>query len=936
MNYFTQKLKAFLHDPVDKCFEIATHEKRAKIYAEKLGITGVEEAKGSDQIASCMERSLLPPNIQQDFNEIRHPLSDEKIEIPTFNKGEIFKSVEEVFELSGRVLNGKNEMDKFLYIWRNIQDEIFEKNKYKEWIKYLAVLPADTRLPDHSIWEHLKISSAISAYWDEQNKMLLQNNSLFIFTLGPVQSFISQARKTQDFFMGSFILSYLTFIGMMEIIKKYGPTSLIYPDLYKQPLMDWFLENQIKIDIKNSTFAHIELPTIPNRFVAIIPTTDESEIVGLIDAMKVQVMNVINEAKDLILNELNINLQSATDKKILSQFLEFPEIYYVAVKWRCDSNDISFKDMNDYFEDNILERYKNLLEFVKNQGEYPPNIGLLYEIIYSFLEKSIGARKNVRMFTQPIMEEEGRKCSVCGERDVVFFKESKNKNKFTRLNTDAVDLTDNKNVKLKYLADGEGLCSLCFIKRTFDIYLKKRVNKKFEDISFPSTAEIAISDFKEKAFEKSKAEFVEYQNILKSYLEEQTPVISPVPKLKDKISQTIEGEWFFEDNIKEDFIKKELDVSLNTEKVKVIKDSLKKLSDKIGKPSPYYAVIHLDGDNMGKWLSGDLLPEIENVYNSNILHKIETIEVEINDDNKKYKTNFIEAFKKYLPHNFSHLPRKLLTPAIHACISTALRNYSLEFVREIVEVEHLSKIIYAGGDDLLAFVNLKDLLSVMQKLRWAFSGQIRIENGKIIVDLGNKTGFVEKDGIYFLTMGYKATASMGVVIAHSKTPLQIVIRKVFEMEEVAKGNTQGEGKNGFSICLMKRSGEERIARAKWIFNDKDTIEILKILVNTFDEDNIKGYIAKSFIQKISTEFCRLKDEQGKFIGTADIFNRELLRLLLRSFNTPKGIKISDRDKKNFIEEVSNIMKVLFWEIEGNLDNFVNFCTIANFIHKREE
>jgi len=35
----------------------------------------------------------------------------------------------------------------------------------------------------------------------------------------------------------------------------------------------------------------------------------------------------------------------------------------------------------------------------------------------------------------------------------------------------------------------------------------------------------------------------------------------------------------------------------------------------------------------------------------------------------------------------------------------------------------------------MAFVNLNDLFDVMEKLRWAFSGQIKCENGSIKVDL---------------------------------------------------------------------------------------------------------------------------------------------------------------------------------------------------------
>ncbi|MEM1679575.1 MAG: type III-B CRISPR-associated protein Cas10/Cmr2 [Ignisphaera sp.] len=496
-----------------------------------------------------------------------------------------------------------------------------------------------------------------------------------------------------------------------------------------------------------------------------------------------------------------------------------------------------------------------------------------------------------------------------------------------------MDLTDNQRVSLKYLADGEGLCTICFIKRTFEVYLEKEVSKVFDALTFPSTAEVALADFKERALNNANVEFFDFQEKFKKIVQDKYPKVRPLPKIVKSFGdkENLEGAWFFIENLTEKRLKEDLEVEgVNEQKIRELKEALIAITNKVGKPNPYYALLYLDGDNMGKWLSGEFLPEIEYVYNSEVLERIRNMEARIKEDDKEVRTTFMEGLKKYLP-------RKLLTPAIHASISTALRNYTIEFVRKIVEEEHLGKLVYAGGDDVLAFVNLKDLFDVMQKLRWAFSGQIKFENGEIKVDLSNQTGFVEKDGRYLLTMGPEATASMGVVIAHYKTPLQIVIQKVFEMEKKAKK----EGKNRFAICLMKRSGEERIAIAKWKYDNKeDTIEALKEIAKSFDEENEKGYIAKGFIQKFATEFAHLKDKEGCFIGTEDIVNNEILRLLDRSYNFPKEQKISEEDKKKmkkkFIEKLFNYMSDLFWNIGGNIDYFINFCTVATFIHKREE
>lgn len=898
MTWCEDFLKKFFHDPIDKLLNIPEHEKRAKEYAEFFGVSGIEEGKYSDIIASCMERSLLPEEIVKELTEIRHPLSEEEIDV-TLNSQ---KSIEEISSLLKEISNHNinlSDKEKALLIWRNLLEEILERIQDKELKKYFPILPADTRVPDHSIWEHLKVTTAINAFEK------YQNNSLFLFTIGPVQSFISQARKTQDFYMGSFMLSYFTFIAMKEVIEKYGPTSIIYPDLYKQPLMDWYLKNKGS-ELKKFNPDDILLPTIPNRFVAIIGTTDKNKIEELAKNMVRKIEDEFKNAKEKILEELKIDKKLFdTHKKILqNQLSDFPQIYWVAIPWKKGDNDLQIDDLKEFFTDDKINNWKELYKFANEKGKYPPNIGFLYQLLYTALEKSMGARKNLREFEQK--QEEGRKCSLCGERNVLFFWESKNKNKFLKYNPMAYDLTDK--IEQKYLTDGEGLCALCFLKRTFEIYLEKEVDPIFKYFSFPSVAEVACADFKEKALEKAKEDFEKYVKeffILLgndegfSYLN-----IKSLPKLN--LKETFEGSWFYEENLTEKKIKDELGVEIDFQKIKELKDLLKnKLYEQAGKPKKYYAILYLDGDNMGKWLSGELLPEIQYAYNSEVWR------------------NLPENFKEDL---IRKIPKKILTPAIHSAISTALRNYAIEFVRKIVEEEHLGKLIYASGDDVLAFVNLKDLFDVMEKLRWAFSGQIKFENGTIEIDTENNSGFVLKDGVYYLTMGKNATCSVGVVIAHYREPLKIVIDKVFEMEKIAKNM----GKNRFAICLLKHSGEERVGVAKWRIDNDLTTKILKNLKDCMNrERKDKRYISDGFIQKFKMEFPKLK-------GTSfseGIINTELKRLVTRAYN--KNPNEDKEDKQKFIEDFVENAKTLFWRSDGDIDNFTNLLEIASFMNRGE-
>ncbi|MGQ9848408.1 MAG: type III-B CRISPR-associated protein Cas10/Cmr2, partial [Bacteroidales bacterium] len=497
----------------------------------------------------------------------------------------------------------------------------------------------------------------------------------------------------------------------------------------------------------------------------------------------------------------------------------------MAVPWKKDNEDIKLNDLKNFIEESEIERWEKLWQFAEKNGEFPPNIGFLYQLIYTSLEKSIGARKNLRNFRQS--EELEKKCSICGEKE-------------------AIVQSGMGNLEIgKFISDKEKLCITCFVKRGLEKYLSQKFGEPFKDFSFPSNAEVASSDFKEKAIKEAKDELKNYIAKFKQFTEDKFPKVDSLPRLKKLFEdiENLEGEWFYENNLNERSFEKNLGVKLDKKKIEELKESLRRLTQKIGKPNSYYAVIMLDADDMGKWLSSDNLPSIEYAYNSEVWEKLP----------KDFKNELKKLSSK-----------KLLTPAIHASISNALRNYSLEFVIKIVEEEHLGKLVYAGGDDVLAFVNLKDLFEVMKKLRAAFSGHIKINDGNIEVDWQNNIGFVEKDGKYFLTMGPKASASCGVVIANYKMPLKLVIDKVRETEKKAKNISD---KDAFAIALIKRSGQIREFACKWRFDKDtekiDTIEKMREIGEFFTgKDGVK--LSKKFTQKIHNEFVRLKDKEGRF------------------------------------------------------------------------
>ncbi|GIX42793.1 MAG: hypothetical protein KatS3mg129_2526 [Leptospiraceae bacterium] len=945
---FTEKLKQFLHDPIDKPFDIIGHESRAKKYAEILNIPDLENiSKKSDLIASCMERSFIPKaknfgleqsEFYQKFNEIRHPLCEGKLSnICELSINEIQPIIEKIFTQIKKDLGTFDDKVYFFYIWRNL-NELLKKELPDSYKKIVPILPADTRVPDHSIWEHNKIASAL-AIGEKNDSAQKEKNSLYLFSIGPVQSFISQARKIQDFYVGSYILSYLTFKAIEIIINKYGPTSIIYPDLLEQPLMDYYIEKNLNIHIINSQKGFTYLPTIPNRFVAILPEIEKNKIIELTDQIKKHIIKTIEESKQYIkkkvkdiFEKLDPDNQNYLENKIEEQFKEFPEIYWVSVPLQLSNyNDITIDNLKEYFNEDKINNFIELKKYIDQNGEYPTNIGFLYELLYSTLEKFHGGIKNLRKFKQS-QNEEGRKCHVCGERDILFFYETGNKNKFKRYNPFALDLTNK--ISLKYLSNGEGLCAICFYKRVFLDYLKDKelISRNF---SFPSIAEITTADFKIEIFNNDDTRkiynklFIKLKELLEPKIGTDYILISPIPYLSSLLrkennlnEENIEGEFLYEEKYTKEVFKKEFNLDIEQNELNEIKKDLKEIYKKLNlKPSKYYAVLYFDGDNMGKWLSGALLPSIEFSYNSEVW--------------KKLPNEFKQDLENLLPRNDDEKPRKLLTPAIHATISAALKNYTIKFVRKIVEEEHLGKLIYAGGDDVVAIVNLKDLLDIMHKLRWAFSGNIRY-NGNIQIDYKNITGFVDSNDEYILTMGNRATGSMGVAIAHYKTPLQLVISKAQKMEKEAKNN----GRNCFGICLMKRSGEEREIVYPWKkeYNTKkadieffDVIDILKEIRNTFKEDQ-DYYISRSFIYKLSKEFeifFNNKIENNQEIHLKEIFIKELERQLKRSFYTKEDNK---KNEDAFLDKtLKNLLNLIEVKENIKISDFIQTLVISYFL-----
>jgi len=269
--------RVFLHDPPDKALDIRGHEARAARYlAVALGreidaATIKADAGLADALAAIAERLPMPTagdggrravSVENGKLEIHHPLGAgaRLIAAPALDEAAIERAIR-------GIVDGIDDAgSRFLALWRLLPEDLAKRNPG------YAELPADTRVPDHTIWHHADTAAA-----------LLPTNTgagaAFVsFAIAPVQRFIEAARSLRDLWSGSLILSWLAFRALLPIVEEVGPAALIFPYLRGHPLLDRWLHRQpgLATKIASPEPEACTRPSLPNRFLALVPASEAS------------------------------------------------------------------------------------------------------------------------------------------------------------------------------------------------------------------------------------------------------------------------------------------------------------------------------------------------------------------------------------------------------------------------------------------------------------------------------------------------------------------------------------------------------------------------------------------------------------------------------------------------------------------------------------
>ena len=223
------KLLAWVHDPAEKALVLMSgkgHEKgtvealKRTLFPHVIPRDLAVAVKKADIWAAAADRLAFPraTPFQVSFHKapvLVHPLSGDQLNIREF-----FDIHPEHMEavsfdhFSSFIVKQGDQVDwrkTFLSFWR-----FGPESPAKELGHLWNLLPADTRVPDHTIWTHLDLTSAFAGAFVEDTD---HTPALLIVSMGPVQGFINQARSTSDLWASSHLLSHLCWIAIKVLLS---------------------------------------------------------------------------------------------------------------------------------------------------------------------------------------------------------------------------------------------------------------------------------------------------------------------------------------------------------------------------------------------------------------------------------------------------------------------------------------------------------------------------------------------------------------------------------------------------------------------------------------------------------------------------------------------------------------------------------------------
>ncbi|MBI3799813.1 MAG: type III-B CRISPR-associated protein Cas10/Cmr2 [Deltaproteobacteria bacterium] len=402
------------------------------------------------------------------------------------------------------------------------------------------------------------------------------NDALLIFTFSPIQSFITEARRASDLYVGSRILVRLAQAAAQAIEKHEG--MLIYP---APPLTD----------------------DVPNKFVARVPWQEATTIA--------------EEAKRALLNEWSRIADTAN--------------WRLTTGWEIPTRG----PLPDAAWHAIWARQ------VSHQWEIYWAVASMdsrsYRDAYDEASRAVDAAKRARTFAA--VEEHGVKDTLSGCREALHTGKANAREYWAEISEQVG--------AAKLRPDGrERLDAIGAVKRFSDLAEKH----------FPSTSTVASADFLEGA----RGQLADYRDSVENLLG------SSRYRVQEDSDWPYDGDLLFIETLTPQRLESSYGLTVpDPGWLQMAQDTLREVYKQVKpRPAPYYAIIALDGDDMGKRVN------------------------------------------------------ECLTQTAHTELSRKLTDFA-DRVKPVVK-EHQGSLIYNGGDDVLALAPLSSAFPLARALAVSF------------------------------------------------------------------------------------------------------------------------------------------------------------------------------------------------------------------------
>lgn len=824
----------------------------------------------------------------------------------------------------------------YVVLWRRYREELM--NHHGSWEKGDLLwehMPADSRCPDHSIWEHMRVTTALAFLDTPKRARVPETREPWLFTLSltPVQQFITESRTSRDLWLSSFLLADLAWYAMLPVVELYGPDCIMYPDLRGNPRVDVWLARTYPdalppyLDNNPSTFA----ATLPHTFTAIVPRGGEGYLVSLEDLAsrcQTRVQTRWQELTGVVHSWLVRQLPSlgltGTHWQTLweQQQRDVFQVAWNAVRWRIPERLDDFRISGAFpGQDHAqlppvspadvqarLERSQRLAPWI------PTKIWSHYEWVrevfglthpeylqeergfdYALTHHQLRQRHSIRKQAKHVAVRQsasGEKCTLCHRREALWEPQIRVEG------AGAPPEQQRQRVRLFWSMldkDGRGaerLCAVCTTKR-FLVEADRdatQVNfiwagpstplQSIRDLDgnirvpFPSTAAIAAQEYLRAVTTHPELQEA-LQAVITAYRQaalSETAFARALPRLAEAANQSSTAEQFLRLDTQlvafPHIIQAEIEACKVTaafkekEQLQQLLKPVQELARRITQlrqtsapafpeAATRFAVLKLDGDHMSRLLLGD--PAMIQAHWRDVIHP-KVVE------NLSQRQPFLDAGWQDLL-----AAKRLVGPSLHAFISRALADFAHQIVPWVIEREFGGRLIYSGGDDVLALAPADDALPIAARLQQLFSAPwvidthytadpwdwrrpgwresfpreqarqrfaLPLRTGDLIDLRSDTTTYAphvipqepwhrgKVEGRVLGLLGPGASLSAAIVYAHFKTPLTVLLSYAHTLlNDEAKRKA---GRSAVALSHFSRNGVKSVVTMHWRPPEEET------------------------------------------------------------------------------------------------------------------